>query len=53
MSTLGMPSMRLPYTNTFLLLAYHKNHEVTLGYATYKYNNKNIIQSNDNSKQPE
>ena len=45
MSTLEMASTRLPYTNIFLLHAYHKNHEMTLGYATY--NNKNIIRSND------
>ena len=29
----------------FLLLAYHKNHETTLGYEMHS--NKNIIQSND------
>ena len=45
MSTLEMASMRLPYTNIFLLHAYHKNHEMAFGYVMYS--NKNIIRSND------
>ena len=43
--------MRLPYTNIFLLHAYHKNHKMTLDYKTHS--NKNIIQSNRYDNYPQ